>query len=334
MDKKNEDTDIDRLIQEGLEGKLSEEDRQKLQNWREDKITNEQAYVYLEKVWSNQQSEPRYINYESLENRIIKEGFDKEMPTGKVVYLGYKIAAAIALLLGMTYLLFYYKAETPAPEISVVEVKKYNPAGQKSRIVLPDNSVVWLNSESYLTYQKGFNDSVRFIKLEGEAYFEVAKDAQRPFVVESGLVRTTALGTSFNIKHYPEEKETNITLLSGKVKVNASHNGDYMLSPNDQLVFDQQANLKNKNVIEEDRVSVWKDGIITFKMESFSNIIRTLERAYDVQIDTTQYSTRGWEYTGEFDNMSLELILRRIGFAEGFEFQVKGKKIILKNKTI
>lgn len=341
MTKKSEHSDIEEIIIDSLVGNISESNLKKLDEWRRQSDKNEQSYIHLKKVWETNLGEPKYINYNALEERIIEGGFGQNSRRKTSVLripLFYKIAAAFAIFLSvlavyrMNFVDSNIERETNVAFVEVIT--KYNPRGQKSRIILPDNSVVWLNSDSKLTYQKGFTDSLRYLELEGEAYFDVERDVNRPFVVQSGPVRTIAVGTSFNIRDYPEEPSINVALLSGKVRIvtDLNDDNDYLLDPNQQLELTKKAEFINKEAFEQDGVSIWKDGRIHFRKNSFEFVVRTLERSYDVTIDASNYSGDNWSYTGEFDNMSLELILKRIGFSEGFEFKIDGKQIILTDK--
>ena len=338
---KSEHSDIEELIIDSLAGNISESNRKKLDEWRQQSPKNEQSYEHLKRVWETNLAEPKYINYNTLEERIIEGGYEQDLRTKRLLNTSslYKIAAVLAIFLlasaAVYQMGFIGNGGERKEDVAVVEViTKYNPPGQKSRIVLPDNSVAWLNSDSKLTYKKGFTGSTRHLELEGEAYFEVERNINKPFVVQSGPVRTIAVGTSFNIRDYPEESSINVALLSGKVRIitDLRDDNEFLLDPNQQIEFSKKAELINKEAFDKDVVSIWKDGIINFRKNSFEFVMRSLERSYDVTIDTHNYIGGNWSYTGEFDNMSLELILKRIGYSEGFEFKIDGKQVILTNK--
>lgn len=342
MTKKSEHSEIEDLIMGSLLGDTSDENLERLDEWKQKSEKNELSYAHLKKAWDAKLEEPKYINYQALEERIIEGGYGRisKRNTFRTITIGiFKAAAVIALLMAVSFGIYEMTtvdqtALNPSPVAEVEMVTKYNPPGQKSRIILPDNSIVWLNSDSRLTYQKGFAADVRYLKLEGEAYFDVERDVNRPFIVQSGSVKTIALGTTFNIRDYEDEPSINVALLSGKVRVEtvSDTEADYLLDPNQKLELSKDAKLINKVAFDQDFVSIWKDGIIHFEKDSFNYVMKTLERSYDVEIDTRGYNGRGWSYTGEFNNMSLELILKRIGYSEGFDFKINGKRIMITNK--
>jgi ferric-dicitrate binding protein FerR (iron transport regulator) len=175
---------------------------------------------------------------------------------------------------------------------------------------------------------------LRYLELEGEAYFEVAHDSNRPFIVETGNIMTTALGTSFNIRNYPEENSISVSLISGKVRVNDNMaTNELFLKPLEQIKFSRYNRQLKMIQLDQDMVSIWKDGILRFKRSSFDHVITTLERTYDVSIDTSTYSHGPWSYSGSFNNMSLEIVLTRIGYSEGFDFEIEGNKILITNES-
>ncbi len=325
--KKSEYSDIEEILLRGLNGTTTKMELEKLNRWRRLSPQNELLMSTLEE----KSEEPQYPHYESLEKRIIEAGFQEPETSIRLRtrrYLFYKVAATITLICIASWAILKNEFKQEFIDTDQKLVVSYNPTGQRSKISLPDHSVIWLNSESKLTYNKGFSDSVRFIKLEGEAYFEVKPDSNRPFVVETGSVRTTVLGTSFNIRNFPEEHSISIALITGKVRVSESNaENELFLEPFEQIKFSKDTGSFKMTQFNEDFVSVWKDGIIYFKENSFDQVIKTLERTYDVAFDSDNYSIRNWSYTGMFDNTSLEIVLTRIGYSEGFSFEIDGRSV-------
>lgn len=162
----------------------------------------------------------------------------------------------------------------------IVSVEK----GQKANVVLPDGSKVWVNSDSRLIYGSRFTSKERILELEGEAYFEVAPDKDRPFIVETNDLAVRALGTSFNVKSYEEEKDISTVLMTGKVEVSSSYDR-LVLNPNERIVFDKQTGHMEKSSVENAEEYInWKFNELTFKGETFENIVHTLERYYNTRI--------------------------------------------------
>ena len=151
-------------------------------------------------------------------------------------YLWFARVASVILLLLMTGLsVHYYTMSQMIMPDMIVSVEK----GQKANVVLPDGSKVWVNSDSRLSYGSRFNQKERVLSLEGEAYFEVTPDKDRPFIVETDELAVRALGTSFNVKSYEEEKDVSTVLMTGKVEVTSDYDR-LVLNPNERIVFNKQ----------------------------------------------------------------------------------------------
>lgn len=170
---------------------------------------------------------------------------------------------------------------------------KYNvlttPRGRQFQLMLPDGSKVWLNAASSITYPVAFTGEQRQVTITGEAYFEVAKDAKRAFVVACNNMAVTVLGTHFNINAYADEESIKTTLLEGKVKVSATqpqttnHKLQTVLSPGQQAELKAQQLTKTNNV-DVNRAVAWKNGAFDFSGQDFAASMRQLERWYDVKV--------------------------------------------------
>jgi transmembrane sensor len=234
-----------------------------------------------------------------------------------------KYAAAILLLITSSIFILFLLPDKPA-EKHIAMVIKENPAGQKSTLRLPDGTRVWLNSASRIKFPEEFIDE-RMVELKGEAYFEVVKDPEKAFKVVSNGIITTALGTSFNIRAYDEQKDVEVWLLSGKVSVesfneNLSQQEKILISTGEQVIYDTESQSLTK-ILPKNNGVLWKEGIISFTKAGFGEIKRELERWYGVKIEV-QNLTRELSYTAEFDNESLERILERMAFTEKFSFKI------------
>lgn len=201
--------------------------------------------------------------------------------------------------------------------------------GQKLTVHLSDGSKVKLNSGSSIKYEKYFGDSARIIHLEGEAFFDVAKDSLRPFMVYAGNTVTRALGTSFNINS-SAGLSTRISLLTGRVLVkNTGKNSDTAyLTPGNMII----SGSNQLGPVEEfDYAEVaWKDDVLFFQNASKEEVFETLEKWYGVSFELDKGLDNSWDYTGKFDNQSLRNVLMSIGFAEEFTFKIQNKEVVIK----
>ncbi len=204
-----------------------------------------------------------------------------------------KYAAIFALLFVSATYIFYLNNDTVTIQTAY---------GEHKQIDLPDGSTIWLNSSSKLTYDK---DTPRTLYLEGEGFFEVAKNKEVPFTVDTpDHIRVMALGTSFNIKAYQKNKYTETVLLTGKVEVSSDthFNNKVTMIPNDKVTFSQ----KDKKVVKEkvdfiENVVGWKSGKIQFRNKSFTEIAADLSNQYNVTIHFENEKVSNYKFTGTFD---------------------------------
>src|SRR5690606_33266873 len=183
-------------------------------DWARLSESNKFQFDQLKKFWDQSSNDLKLIGHEEQKKRIWKTYLEqsKKNRSNAIKYPSkwtwLKVAAILAVILLPTFL-FINKMEdiVVEPESKIEVIYKKNPTGQKSHIQLPDGSKVWLNAASQITYNETFSDSIRYLRLEGEAYFEVVQDSLRPFIVESGPLYVTVLGTAFNVSAFQEEKE-------------------------------------------------------------------------------------------------------------------------------
>ena len=258
-----------------------------------------------------------------------------QRPWSKALFL--KIAASLVFVSSMLYVAYHeVQHEKPEPDIVYEQVVKENPRGQKLTVFLADGSKVILNAGSTLRFTKPFHPERRVVTLEGEAFFEVARDSLRPFQVVSGELTTTALGTSFNIAAYPKDTYIQVSLTSGKVKVNYQQSAEnkkpeeYYLLPGEQLDYDKKHQVLAKEPFDTDKVLAWKEGVIYLENEDQATVIETLERWYGIHIEVEGKSAAAWSVTAKFNNQSLKSVLTSLSYTMGFEFDIKEDHVIIK----
>jgi len=210
-------------------------------------------------------------------------------------------------------------------------IENYNilttPRSGQYRLILPDGSRVWLNNVSSLRYPTSFDGKERVVELAGEAYFEVAKDVSKPFIVRSKDVAVQVLGTKFNIMAYPEEGGTQTTLLDGEVRVNTGVT-TVELKPDEQAQVIANSGLRILRGVPSEDIASWKDGFFYFNRASFSNMMRQVARWYDVDI-VYQGKEPDMEFEGKIDRaMSLNDLLKFLDKNQ-IRFRLEGRKLIV-----
>ncbi|UII26418.1 FecR domain-containing protein [Fulvivirga maritima] len=242
------------------------------------------------------------------------------------------MAASVLILMSLISAFFFHQLNKK-PEASADNIKwitKATPNGQRSVVRLKDGSVVTLNAGSSITYPEFFDKAKRQIKLKGEAFFEVSKNAAWPFVVESQGVLTTVLGTSFNIKAF-DNQNTQVTVATGKVKV-ASTDIDVpqeaILRPNQQANFRLEDELMEVKEVDIDNYLAWKTNELYFDMIPFSEVLEVLEKKYNVHIAMTNDLSSKCLVRARYKNESLETVLKGLQLLVHFNFKIHdGNKI-------
>lgn len=214
-------------------------------------------------------------------------------------------AAAVAVLCILGGWAYYMFAPVPLQTISTL--------AETRSITLPDQTVIELNRYSTLTYPKRFRGKERKVQLQGEAYFEVSKDAAHPFNVEAGAVRIEVLGTHFNVEAYPEDAQIKTTLLEGSVAVSliAQKEKCLTLSPNESALYNKDKKSltlhAEKNAAEE---TAWRNGTLLFKNIPLQEIARQLSNAFRIKIRIEGTDLQNYHMTATFSgNETLEEIL-------------------------
>ena len=195
--------------------------------------------------------------------------------------------------------------------------------GEQYSLLLSDGTKVWLNSASSLYFPVAFTGKERRVELSGEAYFEVARDAGKPFYVASDGQEIEVLGTNFNVKAYPNEGVVETTLLQGKVRVN----GKCALSPGQQAQL-KKGSVSVKNDVDVNAVIAWKNGRFNFDSADVSEVLRQLERWYDIQVVLPAGKT-GDHFSGTIPrSASLDQVLRILQ-NNRVHFDLKGRRLVL-----
>lgn len=204
------------------------------------------------------------------------------------------------------------------------------PRGGEFQLTLSDGTKVWLNAETILKYPVSFSNTMREVFVEGEAFFEVAKDVDRPFVVQTRDMKVNVYGTSFNIKAYPDEKNLTTTLVSGKISLTQSiDDEEYLLLPNEQAIVTNLGIIIEK--VNVDQFIAWKNGRILFEENTMEEIFNELSRWYNIEIAYANDDIRKLKFSIDMIRYSeFDKILEIIELTKKVKFEVNGNKVIIK----
>ena len=207
--------------------------------------------------------------------------------------------------------------------------------GQKANVTLPDGSKAWLNSQSKLTYSTDYNVENRKLQLDGEAYFEVAHNPDKPFIVESNDIEIVALGTAFGVKAYNEDNIISSILMQGKIRV-TTPDGASILMPNDRIIYDKSTRKRSQSkVANATDFTGWMHNELRFENESLEEIAKNIQRIYNIEIIFACNNIKNQRYTGTVNNNSLESVLNIITLTSPVSFQINKQQVTLyENKNL
>jgi len=227
-------------------------------------------------------------------------------------------AAMLLILLGSVFFFFSYNrniSDMPEGDKRFTSVITEN--GQRSKVILPDSSVVWLNSGTSLSYNDNFIQNQRKVIVDGQAFFTVYPDEKNPFTVQCNDLLITVLGTTFDVNSYPESGKVSVMLKSGQVEL--SHmkisSINYTLSPGELASYDTSDSSINISKADSYQYSSWKDGILIFRDEPISSVFENLARWYNVNIEVTDEEVYKSIFTGTIQNESYEQIFKLLEFS-------------------
>ncbi len=213
---------------------------------------------------------------------------------------------------------------------------KYNtlkiPRGGEYFLVLSDSTKVWLNSETTLRFPVQFASHIRNVELTGEAYFEVSRNEEIPFTVTSGNQQIKVLGTQFNVSSYPDNQNIYTTLVEGKVEISLSDNPETKLTlkPNEQSLLSRNNQIIKRNVDVAQYVA-WKEGRFAFRDQMLEDIMKTLSKWYDVEVNFSNEEQKKLRFTGNLERYAdFNSILEQIERTNEVEFEITNNLITIK----
>lgn len=234
-----------------------------------------------------------------------------------------RYAAFLTIPLLMTSLVFgyLYFAESEG-EVKYAEVT--STMGTVTRYELPDHSVVWLNSGTTLRYPTVFKKDNRSVELKGEAYFEVEADRERPFYVHTPKgISVYVYGTKFNVSAYEDDNYIETVLEKGKVNVIVPNHEMITLLPGEQLFYDKQTSQMRREQVDVYGKVAWKEGKMIFRNASLEEILKRLERHFNVDIEFNNYSGKIYNYRATFRKETLTQILDYLAKSANLKWKIQ-----------
>lgn len=321
------------LLAKYLNGECTDEERALLDQWYESladaahntsETTNPiQKAAFLEKNW---------------EALLAKT--QANLPTSKGAGLWWRwfAAASVLLLAGAAYYWFQptQEAKFNAEYTQGLE-SRLNSSAQTQIIALPDGSKVHLGSQARLVLDTHFGQQSRGVRLEGEAFFEIARNPKLPFLVRSGALVTEVLGTSFRIKPQADQKTIEVSVNTGRVSVYAQENpktqklNGVILTPNQKIIFDTGSKTIRQGIVDQPRMIASNLQAANFKFDesSLESVTNILQRAYGVEIVIVNPGIRQCAFTGDLNGLGLQDQLNFVCGSINAEFEIRGSSIFI-----
>ena len=251
----------------------------------------------------------------ALRNRIL-EGIQRKRSAHRQYRFGVRLAASVVGIL-VTASVFYLAFHSGTPDLIVVQTER----GQQMEVWLPDSSKVILNADSKLSYQQEFTAATRNITLEGEAYFEVTHDDQKPFIVSTRTLTTRVLGTRFSVTGYANE-EAAVTVVAGKVKVMDTRQRFVYLTANERVMEDFSGRGLFKHYVDADKYISWTTGKVFFDQLDMQQVISILNKRYDahLRLPSADYD-KTCTLSGNFSGATLDHVLESIAFIYDIKYE-------------
>ncbi len=254
---------------------------------------------------------------------------DKSTRSATILKILWQSAAAIAILVMVSYFSFRQGSEQLKNHLAEIVIEV--PWGSRTKTYLPDGTLVWLNAGSKISYSQEFGMNEREVCLNGEGYFVVNRNEKLPFIVKTPELQVKVLGTKFNFQNYPGDKEATVSLIEGKVlAINQIHKEDGRLMATDQRIFLNKRNGEmHLDKVNAKNTAEWTNGYLFFDEELLPDIVKELERSYDVKIILTHPDLEQLRFYGSFirKELSIDEVLETLSSTGKMKYRKNGKEI-------
>ncbi|WP_276166359.1 FecR family protein [Zobellia alginiliquefaciens] len=298
------------------EGRLSEKRKQEVLKWMLKNPKRQQQYHTIK---------AKYVVDRLKESQNVPSG---NLTASNIYkYLGY--VACITVLLSLAFL--YKTSDNSVETEGTTALMVSTSIGENRTVKLPDGTVITLNANTSLSYPSTFTADTREVILRGEAFFDVTHNAHRPFIVKTDDgMKIHVLGTTFNVKSYPEDSNMETTLISGKVRViEEKDNKTVVLNPSQRATYVKKEDKIIIDKVDTKTFTAWREGKLVYDETPIREVIADLKRKYKVSIAVASPEIMNYKYTGTFDNLTIEEILDLFEVSSPINYKLTQNKITL-----
>ncbi|MBO9731948.1 MAG: DUF4974 domain-containing protein [Chitinophaga sp.] len=336
---------VDDLIARFLSGNITAEEQEMLEQWINANAENRSYFLQLRDVWQATAAAGSYDTTAAWEHLQENAGIRPPLVVNRWKSY-FRIAASYTLPFLIGGGLVYAWSSLKKGDSSNGMVTVTSPKGATTKIELSDGTEVWLNAGSKLQYAQSYNLRGREVKLEGEAFFKVHTNAQKPFTVKASDLKILALGTSFNVKAYPEDKTVVTTLVDGEVKIDGSKTTTpfgLMMKPHQHVVYKKPlannnsehgtmpvsggasttaAPVETRDVNDTEIYTAWKDGNWIVAAQTMDELAITMERRFNVKVIFKEPELKEYRFSGTFRQETLEQVLNILKLTAPLKYSI------------
>ncbi len=315
-----------------ISANMGEEERREFEFWLSKHPEYQVQLAEIGKIWAltgdaDSQLEPNlqhaWERFESRRNKISPSSSKKELKN----WGNWKGYVAIAASLGLILSLGFWYFSQP---ISKREALTYSTTEHIKRLTLPDSSELWLNAFSEISYR--LENGERKLSLSGEAFFNVKRDESQPFVIYSGAIATRVLGTSFNLRAYPEDDRILVEVESGKVIFGESTKKPIILTKGKGGSFDKSSSAIETYKLNSNNRNAWRVQKLSFQNEKMDRVISDMEQYFRIEFEVENPHIMDCHFTSTFENPELEDLLEVMKYALDLEVEKSGRAYLIKGK--
>lgn len=329
-----------------IEGKADPQEQEQVLTWIDKEKTNRKYFLGLKNLYvisslPNEQARKREFVF------FKKEFLSSEVQNRSNRFLSLRVAASILLMVAIGLNIYqYYSGKEAISSIKnqfsgtreMNTLSFYTNKGVKGVVTLPDSSVVWLNSDTKLTYPERFTGKYREVKISGEAYFEVKRNPDAAMVVTTSKgLKIEVLGTKFLIRSYEEDTDAQATLFSGSIKLTSPNGGyqrDYVkeLKPLQSVIIEKNHSIRVIQKADTLKSIAWKNGTLIFEETPITEVLKKLERWHGTEFLVKDRSILSCKITAQFKSESIVQIMEVIKYCSPIDYKIKDKQIILSRR--
>ncbi len=316
------------IISKFIQKKTNKEEQTELENWLKEESSNENLLneAYNIHTITHHSQPPLSPDMEKAWQKINTK-ISRRTSGNKFRYEKIKYAVATAAILIFVFSFLFLIINSKNEQLLHQYTEIVTPMGQKTMVVLPDSSLVWLNSGSSLKYQGNFNLKERKVVLQGEAYFKIKKNKSKRFRVRTGILNVDVYGTEFNVKNHNSDDYQEITVTEGKVGISNKNGEIKQLTRGDQALYNKKSNNISFKKSSPEIVSAWKNNELIFDNTPLEEAIKYMERWYGVNITIDNAMKGKHNYTFKIKTESFREMLEMMKVMTPLYYEINGKDV-------